>query len=103
MLNKISSMLDVVADSLEKKGLIKEAYEIDKIADAVEAGDFFKILSPNEKYPLGYHGSGKEFTFSPHTAPITFPTEQDAKDFIKHNELKLKKLHPDLSGLTISK
>jgi len=31
-------MLDDVADSLEKKGLIKEAYEIDKIADAVEAG-----------------------------------------------------------------
>jgi len=33
MLSKISSMLDAVADSLEKKGLIKEAYEIDKVAD----------------------------------------------------------------------
>ena len=31
-------MLDAIADSLEKKGLVKEAYEIDKIADAVEAG-----------------------------------------------------------------
>jgi hypothetical protein len=36
MLNKISSMLDAVADSLEKKGLIKEAYEIDKIADSID-------------------------------------------------------------------
>ena len=103
MLSKIPSMLDAVADSLEKKGLIKEAYEIDKIADAVEAGDFFKILSPNNKYPLGYRGSSKEFTFSPHLFPITFPTEQDAKDFIKHNEIKLKKLHPDLTKLIISK
>ena len=30
-------MLDAVADSLEAKGLIKEAYEIDKVADAIEA------------------------------------------------------------------
>ena len=36
MLTKISSMLDAVADSLEAKGLIKEAYEIDKVADAIE-------------------------------------------------------------------
>jgi len=36
MLNKISSMLDAVADSLEKKGFIKEAFEIDKIADELD-------------------------------------------------------------------
>ena len=36
MLSKISSMLDTVANSLEKKGFIKEAYELDKVADAVE-------------------------------------------------------------------
>lgn len=36
-MNKISSMLDAVADSLEKKGLIKKAYEIDKIADFVDS------------------------------------------------------------------
>jgi len=36
MLSKISSMLDAVADRLEAKGLIKEAYEIDKVADAVD-------------------------------------------------------------------
>ena len=45
MLSKISSMLDAVADSLEAKGLIKEAFEVDKVADAVEAvedeGDVF--------------------------------------------------------------
>jgi len=35
-MNKISSMLDAVADSLEARGLIKEAYEIDKVADAIE-------------------------------------------------------------------
>jgi len=35
-MNKISSMLDTVANSLESKGLIKEAYEIDKMADKVE-------------------------------------------------------------------
>jgi len=36
MQSKISSMLDAVADSLEARGLIKEAYEIDKVADLVE-------------------------------------------------------------------
>jgi len=36
MLPKISSILDAIADSLEAKGFIKEAYEIDKIADAIE-------------------------------------------------------------------
>jgi hypothetical protein len=35
--NKISSMLDKVADSLEAKGYIKEAYEVDKVADKIEA------------------------------------------------------------------
>jgi hypothetical protein len=37
MKNKFSSMLDSISNSLEKKGLIKEAYEIDKIADSLEA------------------------------------------------------------------
>ena len=36
MLSKISSMLDAVADSLEAKGLIKEAFEIDKVADMLD-------------------------------------------------------------------
>jgi len=36
MLNKISSMLDDLANKLEAKGLIKEAYEIDKVADELE-------------------------------------------------------------------
>jgi hypothetical protein len=37
MLNKISYLLDAVADSLEAKGLIKEAYEIDKVADEMDS------------------------------------------------------------------
>jgi len=36
MRTKISSMLDAVADRLEAKGLVKEAFEIDKVADEVE-------------------------------------------------------------------
>jgi hypothetical protein len=32
-MNKLSSMLDTVADSLEARGLIKEAYELDKVAN----------------------------------------------------------------------
>jgi len=39
MQNKISSMLDSIADRLEAKGLLKEAYELDKVADAVEAAE----------------------------------------------------------------
>lgn len=35
-MNKISSMLDAVADSLEARGLIKEAYELDKVADSLD-------------------------------------------------------------------
>jgi hypothetical protein len=37
--SKISSMLDAVADSLEAKGLIKEAYEIDKVADKISRNE----------------------------------------------------------------
>lgn len=36
MVNKIASMLDAIADSLEAKGFKKEAYEIDKIADVLD-------------------------------------------------------------------
>ena len=45
-MNKIAAMLDAVADSLENKGLVKEAYEVDKIADAVESN----------VHPYGGHG-----------------------------------------------
>lgn len=38
MYTKIAAMLDDVADSLEKKGLLKEALEVDKIADMIDAG-----------------------------------------------------------------
>jgi hypothetical protein len=35
--NKLSSALDAVADSLESKGLIKEAAEVDVISNTLEA------------------------------------------------------------------
>jgi hypothetical protein len=50
MLSKISSMLDAVADSLEAKGLIKEAFEIDKIADE------FDSISKNHLNPKSEKG-----------------------------------------------
>jgi hypothetical protein len=54
MLNKISSMLDAVADSLEAKGLIKEAYEIDKVADWLDSrndflGKFWENFADKDK------------------------------------------------------
>ena len=36
MLTRISSMLDAIADRLEAQGLVKQAFEIDKISDAIE-------------------------------------------------------------------
>ena len=45
MFNKISSMLDKVANSLESNGLIKEAFELDKIADQLDkisGSNFFR-------------------------------------------------------------
>jgi len=42
MTSKISSMLDAVANSLEAKGLIKEAFEIDKVADIFDEQEKFK-------------------------------------------------------------
>ena len=44
MLNKIAAMLDALADSLEAKGLIKEAYEVDRVANEVEAFDMQRQL-----------------------------------------------------------
>jgi len=36
MLTKISSELDAIADRLEKKGFVREALEVDKVADACD-------------------------------------------------------------------
>lgn len=35
-MSKLASMLDSIADSLESKGLIKEAFELDKISDELD-------------------------------------------------------------------
>lgn len=49
MQNKIAKMLDGVADRLEIKGLIKEAQEIDKIADIIEGYTFPRKITAKEK------------------------------------------------------
>jgi len=54
MLPKISSMLDAVADSLEAKGLIKEAYEIDKIADELDIADKYDHFT-DRRIPYVYY------------------------------------------------
>lgn len=60
MLTKISSMLDAIADSLENKGLIKEAYEIDKVADEVDknvdihAQNIIDIVNDNLRTPRNW-------------------------------------------------
>lgn len=53
MRTKISSALDSIADHLEARGLVKEAYEVDKIADALEKaagslGESLKKMSPED-------------------------------------------------------
>jgi hypothetical protein len=49
--------------------------------------DFWYIKNENG-WSLGYRGSSSELYFSPHTAPISFPNEELAKDFIKRNKAK---------------
>lgn len=44
---KISSMLDAIADHLEKKGLTQEAYEIDKVANLID-----RRATDNKKIPV---------------------------------------------------
>ena len=41
MYTKISSLLDIVANKLESKGLLKEAFELDRIADSLDRYDIF--------------------------------------------------------------
>jgi len=41
---RISAMLDKVANSLEAQGLIKEAYEIDKISNQIDSDDWQRFL-----------------------------------------------------------
>ena len=52
MLTRISFMLDAIADRLEAQGLIKQAYEIDKIADHLGAYEIDKIVDVLKKKEL---------------------------------------------------
>jgi len=49
-MSKISLLLDIIATDLESKGLMKEAYEIDKIADYL---DKLALIPPHEQLPPG--------------------------------------------------
>ena len=49
MLNKISFMLDDIANKLESKGLVKEAFEIDKIADEMDKVAFGEVEDDIDK------------------------------------------------------
>lgn len=50
MINKIAEMLDSIADRLEAQGLIKEAYEIDRISVNLED---YKNNPPSQFAPPG--------------------------------------------------
>ena len=45
----ITSKLDAISNSLEKKGLVKEAYELDKISDRIAAEDLMSFKLTLEK------------------------------------------------------
>jgi len=91
MLSKISSMLDAVADSLEAKGLIKEAYEIDKVADEVEATLYNEPGTPVYDLLKSPHGPG---WLPEHESKETFTIDQ--LDMDRHNKgLKLVEVLDD--------
>jgi len=48
---KLSSMLDAIADRLEKKGLTREAFEIDKVADEIEKLPTYQTSNRIENVP----------------------------------------------------
>ena len=48
MLSKISSMLDAIADRLEAKGLVKQAYEVNKVANSLKESS---LLSDPDRSP----------------------------------------------------
>ena len=54
-MNKIASILDAIADSLEKKGFMKEAYDIDKVANTMEVLGFSFYKKVPEGRFVGEH------------------------------------------------
>ena len=104
-LASITVKLDKIADSLEQAGHVAEALAVDHISDCLEkrtasgfeinvdenrmifkrAGEFW--ARKNDKgWCLGWRG--KDVQFSLHIAPITFPNEKDANDYIENNSDK---------------
>jgi len=62
MPSKLSSTLDIIADRLEAMGLIKEAYDIDKISDEIDSTNVLKqdIYSILKKHNVGITHDGSE-------------------------------------------
>ena len=86
-MKKISSMLDRVANSLESKGLIKEASELDSISNAL---DKFAGVG------LSLMGSGEQIAVNGETKI----TNRERKGY--QQALGTKQYYPSLSELTSS-
>lgn len=59
MLNRISSMLDNIADRIEAKGFLKEAEELDRIADLLDSKAFPAFPIPETWTPGEYGNFGE--------------------------------------------
>lgn len=66
-MNKISSMLDSVANRLEAKGLVKEAYEVDMVSNMLES----RIKYAQEETTI--------LNYTPH--PVTVQTSEGKKTY----------------------
>jgi len=79
MFSKISSRLDCIADLLEKKGLVKEALELDILANTLEnsKGDGFPI---KDKWKPGVFGDWDGFTIKEAAAGILSKHSSDLED-----------------------
>lgn len=84
-MNKISLMLDSVADRLEAKGFVKEALEIDKVADHMVDVEEDKLAEFMQSYLAEYqHIKNLRSQFS------------DRRNLIVPDEEKLIKMRKEL-------
>jgi hypothetical protein len=87
-----------IVEVLSKEEFALKYKKADKFADGGEADElrYIHVEGRNEDYAikdengwvLGYRGSSSEIYFSPHTMPITFPSEKLAQEFIDRNATK---------------
>jgi len=95
MFNKIASLIDKVADSLERKGLKESALELDRISDALDRASSDYI--PRHE---GYKGGEKFESLS--TTLSLFPEKGSPNHNRKLEEIKkeLKSYYGDTQGET---